>query len=257
MATGNIKNFELKVGKAGLIIIVIGMAALLCTAFLLGVDVGKNIDIYPDKIAAFPEKLLAQVWRPSKIRAAQSIPENKSAQNQPQTNTQENIDLTFYNALTTKKGIPKEHPVAEKQPVILPPDKGEEHVTANFNMENKKPPVPLNDKKTNYKVEHKEKSEQKVKEIKQNTVSNKQKFKIQAASLKDKNTANEMSKKIASLGLKSQVIKVDVRGKGILYRVVVLGFEDKIQAQEAAKKISQKTGTNCIIKSIDNEAKKN
>jgi cell division protein FtsN len=257
MASGNIKNFELKVGKAGLIIIVIGMAALLCTAFLLGVDVGKNIDIYPDKIAAFPQKLLAQVWRPSKIGASQSIPENKSAQNQPQTKTQENIDLTFYNALTSKKGILKEQSVAGKQQVILPPENGEENVTANFNMENQKPPVPLNDKKTNYKVEHKEKSEQKAKEIKPNIVSNKQKFKIQAASLKDKNTANEMSKKIASLGLRPRVIKVDVKGKGILYRVIIPGFEDKVQAQEAAKKISQKTGTNCIIQSINRETKKN
>jgi Sporulation related domain. len=52
------------------------------------------------------------------------------------------------------------------------------------------------------------------------------------------------------------VIKVDVKGKGIFFRVVVPGFEDKVQAQEAAQKISQKTGLNCIIKSVDNEEKK-
>ena len=97
MTSGNIKNFELKVGKAGLIIIVVGMAVLLCTAFLFGVDVGKNIDTYPDKIAALPQKALALVWQPAKIRAAQSAPDNKNGQNQPQT--QENIDLTFYNDL--------------------------------------------------------------------------------------------------------------------------------------------------------------
>jgi hypothetical protein len=39
--------------------------------------------------------------------------------------------------------------------------------------------------------------------------------------------------------------------------VVVSGFEDKVQADEAAQKIAKKTGTNCIIKSINSEAKKN
>jgi cell division protein FtsN len=66
-----------------------------------------------------------------------------------------------------------------------------------------------------------------------------------------------MNKKIASLGFMSQVIKVDVKGKGTLYRVVVSGFEDKVKADEAAQKITKKTGTNCLIKSVDSEAKKN
>ena len=66
-----------------------------------------------------------------------------------------------------------------------------------------------------------------------------------------------MSKKITSLGFISQVIKVDVKGKGIMFRVVVSGFEDMAQADEAAKEITKKMGKNCIIKSVDSEAKKN
>ena len=249
MKSGNIKNFELKVGKAGLIIIVVGMAVLLCTAFLFGVDVGKNIDTYPDKIAALPQKALALVWQPAKIRAAQSAPDNKNGPSQPQTKTQENIDLTFYNALTSKKGA-QDQQVTEKQQVFSPPQNGEKAVTENFNIEAKKPPVPVNDKT-------KDKGELKENEIEPNIAFNKQKFKIQAASLKDKTTANKMSKKIASLGFVSQVIKTDVKGKGTLYRVVVSGFEDKVQADEAAQKITKKTGTDCLIKSVNSEAKKN
>jgi cell division protein FtsN len=249
MKSGNIKNFEFKVGKAGLIIIVVGMAVLLCTAFLFGVDVGKNIDTYPDKIAALPQKALALVWQPAKIRAAQSAPDNKNGPSQPQTKTRENIDLTFYNALTSKKGV-QDQPVTEKQQVFSPPQNGENTVTGNFNIEAKKPPVTVNDKS-------KDKGELKENEIEPNIASNKQKFKIQAASLRDKTTANKMSKKIASLGFMSQVIKADVKGKGTLYRVVVSGFEDKVQADEAAQKITKKTGTDCIIKSVNSEAKKN
>ena len=249
MASGNVKNFELKVGKAGLIIIVFGMAVLLCTSFLFGVDVGKNIDTYPDKIAALPQKALALVWRPAKIRVDQNTPDNKSGQNQA-PKSPENIDLTFYNALTGKKGVLKEQQVQDKQPVVLPPENGGETVTGNFNMETQKPPAPVNDKT-------KEKGESKEKEIESIIASNKQKFKIQAASLKDKTTANKMSKKISSLGFMSQVIKTDIKGKGTLYRVVVSDFDDKVKADEAAQKISRETGTNCIIKSINRETKKN
>ena len=248
MKSGNIKNFQLKVGKAGLIIVVVGMAVLLCTAFLFGVDVGKNIDTYPDKIAALPQKALALVWQPAKIRAAQSAPDNKNGSSK--TQTQENIDLTFYNDLTSKKGIPKERPVPEKQPVFSPPQNGEETVTGNFNIEAQSQPGSVNEKT-------KEKGEPKAKEVAPSVASNTQKFIIQAASLKDKTEANKMNKKIASLGFLSQVIKVEIPGKGIFFRVIVSGFENKVQAQEVTLKISQKTGTSCIIKRVDNEAKKN
>ena len=248
MASGNIKNFELKVGKAGLIIIVVGMAALLCTAFLFGVDVGKNIDIYPEKIAALPQKALSLVWRPAKIRAAQSISDNKNEQNQPQP--QENIDLTFYSALTSKKGALKEQSISEKQSIFLQPKSEEETVNGNFNIDAQKLPETVNDKT-------KEKGEPKGKEIAPSIASNKQKFIIQVASLKEKTKANKIIKKIDSLGFSSQVVKIENKRKGILFRVIVSGFENKVQAQEAAQKISQKTGTNCIIKCIDNEAKKN
>ena len=248
MKSGNVKNFELKVGKAGLIIIVVGMAVLLCTAFLFGVDVGKNIDTYPDKIAALPQKALALVWQPAKIRAAQSAPDNKNRPSQPQN--QENIDLTFYNDLTSKKGIPKEQPVSEKQPVIFPPQNGEETVTGNFNVETQNPPVPVNEKT-------REKGEPKAKEVALSVASNKQKFIIQVASLKEKTNANKIIKKLDSLGFSSQVVKFESKGKGILFRVVVSGFENKVQAQEAALKISKKTGKSCIIKCVDNEIKKN
>jgi len=241
MTSGNIKNFELKVGKAGLIILVAGMAALLCTAFLFGIEVGKNIDVYPEKIAAFPQKVLSLVWRPAKIKVAQN-----------QSSNQGNIDLTFYNTLTSKKGVLQDQPVPEKQSAaVLPPTKEEETQNGDFNLETRKQSY----EPTIEKII--EKNESRGKEIASSVSSRKQKFTIQAASLKDKIEANKINKKLTSLGFTSKVIKVDVKGKGIFFRVVVPCFEDKVQAQEAAQKISQKTGLNCIIKSVDNEEKKN
>ena len=57
----------------------------------------------------------------------------------------------------------------------------------------------------------------KAKEIAPSIASNKQKFIIQVASLKEKTEANKMNKKIASLGFLSQVIKVEIKGKGIFF----------------------------------------
>ena len=121
MATGNEKNFELKIGKTGLIIIVSVMAGFLCAAFLFGVDVGKNIDTYPGQIAALPQRALALVWRPAKIKSAQNAQGNKIEENQqtmildsPAAPTGENIDLTYHNALTSKKGLSKEEASLDK-----------------------------------------------------------------------------------------------------------------------------------------------
>jgi cell division septation protein DedD len=248
MKSGNIKNFEIKIGKAGLIIVIVGMAVLICTAFLFGIDVGKNIDTYPDKIAALPQKALALVWRPAKIRVAQSLPDNKSGQNP--SATEEKFNLTYHKDLTGKEGILKSGSAMEKQPLVLPPKNEDENVTGDFIAETQNQSVPVNDKTSR-------KDDIKAKEMAPSIASNKKKFTVQVASLKDKTTANKMSKKVTSLGFISQVIKVDVKGKGMMFRVIVSGFEDMVQADEAAQKISRKTGTDCIIKSFDVIEKKN
>lgn len=243
MKSGNIKNFELKIGKAGLSIIVVGMAVLLCTTFLFGVDVGKNIDTYPEKIAALPQKALALVWQPAKIRAAQISADNKLV-------TDEKFSLTYHKNLTNKEGILNAESVTENQPLVLPPNQGEETAANNFNVDNQNQPAPVNEKIS-------EKGDMDAMGIAPSVASNKKKFIIQVASLKDKTQANKINKKISSLGFTSQVMKVDVKGKGIRFRVVVSGFEDRVQADKAAQDITKQTGTDCMIKSVDSEAKKN
>jgi cell division protein FtsN len=249
MATGNIKNFELKIGKTGLIIMVAGMAAFLCGAFLIGVDVGKNIDTYPEKIAALPQRALALVWRPARVSVAQSATDNKGGQH-PSAAEGGNIDLTFYDALTTKKGIVKTESVPDKQPLVVQPQKIEEAPKGNFNIEAQKPMQPVNEK-------NKAKEEIKTKESSAENTAGKYKFIVQVASLKEKKKADQMGKKVASLGFKSEIIKTDIKGKGTMYRVVSTGFENKVKAQDAAKKISSKTKTDCLVKSADNTTKNN
>jgi cell division protein FtsN len=255
MASKNIKNFELKLGKTGLIILIAGMAALLCTVFLLGVDIGKNIDTYPEQIASIPQKVIARIWRPAKLKADQDVPDNKSGQNQPPA--KENIDLTFYNTLTSKKGVVKEQPVPDRQKVVETPaekpvetkPQAEETGTGDLNVEAQKPPVPVSEK-TN------EEDKPKAKEAAPSIAAHKQKFIIQAASLKEKSKAYQISKKIAALGFTPRIIKIEIKEKGIWYRVIVSGFDERAQAQAAADKIAKKIKINCIIRRIDADKKK-
>jgi cell division protein FtsN len=91
----------------------------------------------------------------------------------------------------------------------------------------------------------------------QDKQSVKQKFIIQVASLKDKSTAYKMNKEIASMGFQPKIIKTEIKGKGIVYRVVVSDIKNKEHAQNAAKKISAKTKSNCMIKKIEIKTKEN
>ncbi|KQC09069.1 MAG: hypothetical protein APR62_03330 [Smithella sp. SDB] len=229
MSTGNIKNFELKVGRAGIITVVIGMVVLLCAAFLFGVEVGKNIDVYPEKIAAFPQKMLALVWRPAKIKAIQKTSEHK-------TQAQEDIDLTFYSTLTGKKGSINEGFIPDKQSNFS------EIQVGSYNIEAEIP-------KSVASEESNEKEKSKGKETAESAISSNRKYIVQVMSLKEKNKADKIVKKVDALGFTSQVIKIENKKKGIFYRVIIPDFDNKAQAQKAALKISQKTGINCIIRS--------
>jgi cell division protein FtsN len=257
MASGNIKNFELRLKKLGLTIVIVGMAALLCFAFLLGVDVGKNIDTYPEQIAAVPRKVLAFIWRSAKIQTPQKVTEDKSQQEDSKDG--ENIDLTYHDTLTSKKGMAKEQPVAPKNDSIeaQPPQttvslakSNEENSNVGANLEAQK-------KSAAVKETAKEESKSKTKQTQASTPANKNKFIIQAASLKEKVKAYQLNKKRAALGFEALIVPVEIKGKGTWYRVVISGFESKAQAQAAAMKISKKTGTNCIIRNLDSNVKKN
>jgi cell division septation protein DedD len=290
MASRNIKNFELRLGKTGLFIVIVGMAALLCTVFLLGVDIGKNIDTYPEQIASIPQKVIAHIWRSAKLKVDQDVPDNKSGQNQPQD--KENIDLTFYNTLTAKKSVVKEQPVPDRQKVVETPTEKpvetkpqkEETGTGDLNREAQKPAEPVNEK-TNEEGKPKakeaapsiaspinreaqkpaepvsektdEEGKPKAKEAAPSIASSKQKFIIQAASLKEKNKAYQISKKIAALGFESLIVPMEIKEKGIWYRVIVSGFDERTQAQAAADKIAKKIKTNCIVRRVDVEVRKN
>jgi len=254
MASGNSKKMELKLGRAGITIVVLGMAILLFSVFLLGVVVGKNIDTYPQKIASIPQKALALIWQKGKANTSPEVPDNKKAEGEPKAG--EVPVLTFYNDLTNKKGQVKDQPLTEKKMVETPPPKQElsppnladEKATVGNGLQMPKKTVVVNKK-----ADDKKKLD--VKQRETPVVASKQSFIIQASSLQDKGKANQVSKNITALGFKSRVVKIDIKGKGSWFRVIVSGFDDRAQAQVAAAKITKKIKTPCIIRHADEEKK--
>ena len=254
MGPGNIKKFELKLGKTGLFIVVGGMTVLLCLSFVLGVGVGKNIDTYPEKISSMPQQVLALFWRPAKISSVQKITDSKDTQAD-----KSNMDLTFHNALTNSKmsSIQPLAPAVKKTPA---PDQKAKPQAQPDGLPPNEEAVPPNEEASSLKLPVSEKMpvEKKSKNHAVSTVAPPAKalFFIQVASLKEKAKASQIHKTVAALGYPSKVLKMDIPEKGTWYRVLATGFETKVQAQTAADRISKKVKVKCIIRTVGSNAEK-
>lgn len=251
MGSGNIKKFELKLGRTGIIIIVAGMTALLCASFVLGVAVGKNIDTYPAKIYSLPQQVLAFFWRPAKVAVSQN-------QISEATSDKGNMDLTFHNDLTQSKTPSiQPPPVVEKkpEPAVITDHKAETPVPVNAPGEeggSKKEAAPVRSKVAVEKNIPASKSHNQG-----SSVASGDSFIIHVASLKEKKKAEQINNLVVALGYKSKVVKLDIKGKGIWYRVLVPGFETKAQAKAAVDIISRKVKTNCVIRPASADADTN
>ncbi|MFO7570102.1 MAG: SPOR domain-containing protein [Smithellaceae bacterium] len=250
MAPGNTKKFELKLGRAGLVLTIAGMAVLLCVFFIIGVHVGKDIETQPEKISSMPKRLLSLFWKPAGVSR---IP---AAEDRGATGANEALDLAQYNDAVTdgKSATPDAMPAAVKKPEegflpdvpeatsALPPVAAKQAVVepqANkANLPAQKPPEQAVAKKPAKETVPKQGVSGPV-------------FIVHVASFKDKNRAFQVHKTVAGMGYASRVIQADIRGKGTWYRIVVSGFETQAKAQVAADKISKKVNTKCIIRRVD------
>jgi cell division protein FtsN len=258
MGSGNMKKFELKLGRTGLIIVIAGMALLLCSSFILGVTVGKNMDTYPGKISSLPQQVLALFWRPAKVANQQTIVAGKEP-----GSTKGNIDLTFHNALTSQKTPSTQQPLAtvKKQDDAMATDQKAKPQLPPLAVSPREEAVAKKEEAPEQKTSASEKplveSKTKIKEPQTSVLSGGPSFLVHVASLKDKARANQINKTVVELGYKSKVVKVDIKGKGTWYRVITTGFETKTRAQAAADRIARKVKTNCIIRQADADTDKN
>ena len=248
MGSGNVKKFEIKLAKTGIIVLVAGMTLLVCLSFILGVSVGKNIDAYPGKIASLPKRIVASLWKPSGVPAQQARETGQEKQ-EPEKVT---IDLSFHKDLTSEKPpsievAPPAEPRPEPKEQAPPPTeeavieellKKQEEISPEAYSVEKPPP---------------EKKARTTKAVRP-AASAGADYIIHVTSLKDKDKANATNKTITSMGYTSKVTKVEIKGKGTWYRVIVTGFDSKTKARAAADKIGKKVNATCAVWPVQNGA---
>ena len=244
MASGNVKKFELKLGRAAIIVLVAGMTTFLCGSFLFGVHVGQDLDTHPEKISSIPGKMLALVWKPARVKA---VKPSVSQSEVPAEDEKENIDLTFYNTLTDKKGTVAPAQTTEEKP----PERSYAEITAISEAPPAQTGVAEKPKQSSSAVSDGKKQAVSSAKAAQTAPASasKAEYVVHVASLRDRNRALSVHKSVAALGYPSaRVIRANVPGKGIWYRIMVPGFSSRQKAQAAADKISPKVRAKCIVR---------
>jgi cell division protein FtsN len=79
-------------------------------------------------------------------------------------------------------------------------------------------------------------------------------YEVQVAAYRERAQADKLVKKVVQQGYHSQVVLKEIPGKGQWYRVIVLGFESREKAREAADHLTEKIGgLQCVIRASAKE----
>ena len=213
MTSRNLKNFEFRLGRQGIILFAVGMSLLLFFVFIIGVMVGLHIDAYPEKIAGLPDIIRKRLYNPA-VNTEGINPGGEKTKIPLPDDAGDVVPLP--DSLSLKEEAPTASPGLEEKkssPVASPSGKGKEDDT--------QPPKVGGE------------------------------YLVQAGSFKNINKAEELSNKIIPLGYKPRVVTMEVPGKGKWSRVVIDGFETKEEAKKAAGVLSEKIkSVNCIVRPI-------
>ncbi|MEI7637600.1 MAG: SPOR domain-containing protein [Syntrophus sp. (in: bacteria)] len=275
MAIKNIRSFEFKLGKLGLILLIAGMGVLVFGAFVLGVNVGKDIDTYPDKIVrGIPRLITEGIGRvfPKGKSDGDSKAQDKAA-----------LDLTFYDTLTKKGTTAKEIIGQENRdgtdapavilspappavpaktsppsPPAIPAAPGTKSMPTAPDTQSaptaptakNAPPKPAVAAPAATPPKVKIGGTEPTSPVAGTAAS--AKFSIQVISYDDRVKANQLQKKLQGMGYKAEVSEMDISEKGKWYRVMVNNYQTRNAADKAADNIKKKVkGLNCIVRQGD------
>ena len=243
---------EVKLGRIGLVMLIAGIGLLVFVAFLLGVNVGKDIDTYPEKITRGIPRRIAETFA-----GAFSQPK-KEAESKPQEDG--SLGLTFYDTLT-KKGtdtgdlLKEENREAPAAPAVImapgtpvkpavpaapapaipaPSAPPVSAPVAKAAPVGKTPPAaappptaPATD----------------VKKMPAGA------FAVQVVSYHERDKAGQLKKKLQGLGYAAEIVETEIPGKGKWFRVLVNGYRTRKDAEKAAADMSGKvSGLSCVIR---------
>lgn len=269
MAVKNRRVFELRLGKLGLVLFIIGMSFLLFSGFLIGVVVGKHMEAYPERYASGIMVLIRD-----RLVAAKPEADDKAADKDARDPGEEKFNLTFYDTLGGKKGgaaqgsrsgdVKNKTPetsAGQAVPVVNPP--GQEAASSPADaVSQTTPALPAGEggrKKQTPSAEEpagatgrQDPSASQATSgllLKTPPPASKGRFEIQAAAYREKEQAEALVDRLTALGLSSRVVMKDLPGKGRWFRVIAYGFESRETAQEASERMVAKIrGLKCVIR---------
>jgi cell division protein FtsN len=197
--------------------LICSMACLLFVAFLFGVVVGNDLDIYPEKISRqMPVKFLewTGLLEVEKAPPPMVVIKSEKTEAKEETRVPGSIIRDIINPPPSKeanavKGV---SPSPEQMKVKEPP------------------PFPLSGK---VKIADVPLVKPKDKE------SAAEKYVVQVTSCKSKKIAEEVVRKIGGIGLKARIVTAELKDKGMWYRVLLSDLDGKDKAKEAAEKIDR------------------
>ncbi len=265
MAAKNVHRFEFRMGRLGLFLFILGMSGLLFAVFLFGVDVGKNIDTYPGKIASYiPDRIKNRAgWAGGGAKTLPSPQEEKKPEG---AGADRDMDLTFYDTLAKKQGDAGRLIVEPPREKKIGADRMEEGTTQPAKpkapadpaaAEPKKPavapqvPAPQNPQKAAPKATVPVPDATQKKEA----APVREKFLIQLVAYQQKSKAGELAGKLKALGYTPKVEATNLPDKGKWFRVIMSGFPTREDAQKTADRISASIkGLNCVVRPSESGA---
>lgn len=266
MAIKNRRLFELRLGKLGLFLFIIGMSFLLFFGFLFGVIVGKHMEAYPEQYAFGMMGLV----RDRLIAAAP-----KAVKKEAGDVEEEDFNLTFYDTLGGKKGgtasgsrsddaknktpdasagqtAPPASTPGKEAPVASPEVAASQTfppARAGGEGGQRQTPLVEGPVGTTGTQDPSASQEKAAPQAKTARPAGSGRFEIQVAAYRDERQAQRMVKKFAALGFSPHVVMKDFSEKGRWFRVIVGGFENREEAKEASERIVAKfRGLKCVIR---------
>jgi cell division septation protein DedD len=124
------RDFELKLGKLGVILFTLGISCLLLASFIFGVVVGTNIESAPEDIAkSIPRQIKQKIAKaPEEGEALKPEGSQEEAAKRPLAGEKDDFKLSYFDTLTKKSDAVK--PSAELREAREPSPKAAEKAQA-------------------------------------------------------------------------------------------------------------------------------
>jgi cell division protein FtsN len=233
MASKNRRMFELRLGKLGLVLFVGVMSVLLCSMFLLGIFVGKQIEAYPERFSPGVVAFLQANLLPS--RSEKVVPLMETVRREPAAAAEEAPPAELpggkkEEAPAPGAASPKDQPeplVPQAVPAVKPPAAGPVVGAAAGAAGTAQAGTADGQGSPAEGL-----------------------FEVQVAAYQEQRKAEQMMGKLKPLGFAPRTVEKELPGKGVWYRVVIGGFETREKAKAAADSIAGKLrGVKCVIRS--------